>query len=663
MASTLPTADYDYIVVGSGAGGGPLAANLARAGMRVLLLEAGGDEEDYNYQVPAFHALATEDPSMSWAYFARHYADDAEQRLDPKFTAERDGVFYPRSGTLGGCTAHNAMITIYPHQHDWDDIARTTGDRSWRSGRMWHYFQRLERCTYETWRWHLPRIPVLGVLIRAIPILSGFFGNPGRHGFNGWLSTSEAPPTLALRDLQLGDILLHAAETAFAERVGRPDVFAEGPISYLDPNDWRRVKESAEGLFFTPLATDKGRRNGTREYIRAVEKKHPENLIVRLHTLVTRVILDEGNRAIGVECLDQPHAYRADPNAAAETGVEETFAVHARHEVVLSAGAFNTPQLLMLSGIGPSDDLTRLGIPVRVDLPGVGQNLQDRYEVGVVSETVKDFVLLEGCGFRPPDPGQPADACFADWQAGKGVYTTNGATIALVVKSTPDAPDPDLFIFGLPANFLGYYPGYSGDLERNRNRFTWAILKAHTKNTAGQITLRSADPRDVPAINFHYFTEGNDADGEDLEAVATGVELARRIMAGADDVVVRELSPGPDVQNRERIKDFVRSHAWGHHASCTCKMGPADDLMAVVDSAFRVHGTEGLRVVDASIFPRIPGFFIVTAVYVISEKASDVILASAQRAHLRTGVSHVGHALRLTVRRLVNAARHPRPKT
>src|SRR5690348_11289531 len=123
--------DYDYIVVGSGAGGGPLAANLARAGQRVLLLEAGDEHENYNYQIPAFHFRATEDKHMCWDYFVNHYSDEEQQRRNTKFTPERGGVLYPRAGTLGGCSAHNAMITVYPHNQDWDEIAYMTDDASW----------------------------------------------------------------------------------------------------------------------------------------------------------------------------------------------------------------------------------------------------------------------------------------------------------------------------------------------------------------------------------------------------------------------------------------------------------------------------------------------------------------------------------------------------
>ena len=123
---------YDYVVVGSGAGGGPVAANLAEAGHRVLLLEAGLDAEDDDYRVPAFHGRASEHPGMSWPFYVRHFDDTAQQERDEKYVPEQDGVLYPRSGTLGGCTAHNAMITVYPHDADWDGIAAATGDASWR---------------------------------------------------------------------------------------------------------------------------------------------------------------------------------------------------------------------------------------------------------------------------------------------------------------------------------------------------------------------------------------------------------------------------------------------------------------------------------------------------------------------------------------------------
>ena len=230
-----------------------------------------------------------------------------------------------------------------------------------------------------------------------------------------------------------------------------------------------------------------------------------------------------------------------------------------------------------------------------------------------------------------PKEDEKGDPCFIEWhQQRKGVYTTNGVLIGMIKRSLPHKKIPDLYIFGVPGYFKGYELGYSKALQHYKNIFTWAILKAHTNNTAGNVTLKSADPRDTPYINFRYFDEGNDVNGEDLEAVAAGVEFVRR-MNELVDINKEELLPGPKVQTREQIKEFIKNEAWGHHASCTCKIGKPDDPMAVLDTDFRVYGTKNLRVVDASVFPRIPGFFIVTAIYMISEKASEVIIADARK--------------------------------
>ena len=139
--------------------------------------------------------------------------------------------------------------------------------------------------------------------------------------------------------------------------------------------------------------------------------------------------------------------------------------------------------------------------------------------------------------------------------------------------------------------------------------------------------MRSNNPRDVPDINFHYFDEGTDTAGEDLESVINGVEFVRKMTTGASDVIKQEIIPGQAIASREAIGQWIKDNAWGHHASCTCKIGADNDPMAVLDSQFRVRGVKNLRVVDASVFPKIPGFFIVSCVYMISEKAAEVILA------------------------------------
>jgi len=616
-ASEVEQADkYEYIVVGSGAGGGPLAANLAKSGHRVLLLEAGGDDEPINYQVPVFHPYASEDPSMSWNFFVRHYADDERQRRDTKFFAPENGILYPRAGTLGGCTAHNAMIIVYPHNSDWDAISDQFGDPSWRSENMRRYFERVERCTY---------------------VEQPYFGNDeSRHGFAGWLTTTMADPRLVLQDRALIRLISATAKQSL-RTLGSLFTLVLGHVrSDFDPNDWRRVQETGrrvEGVVLVPLAVNGVRRTGTREYIRHVERSCPQNLVVKTGALATRVILDEENRAVGVEYLEGKHLYRADPNADPLPDADTKRSATVSREVILCGGAFNSPQILKLSGIGPTEELRRLGIPVRVPLSGVGENLQDRYEICVVSEMKEDFALLHEGAFRPPKPEDQPDPLLDEWKRGSGAYATNGAVLGEIRRSasTPLDRAPDLFIFGLVGYFKGYYPRYSEQVSQQKNYFTWVIVKAHTENHAGRVLLRSSDPRDTPLINFHYFDEGSDKAGEDLESVVEGVEHVRALNASMKDYITREVVPGPEVQTREQLREFIKNEAWGHHASCSNKMGTADDPMAVVDNQFQVYGTKNLRVVDASVFPRIPGFFIVTSVYMIAEKASEVILTDAKR--------------------------------
>jgi choline dehydrogenase len=617
----------EFIVVGSGAGGGTVAARLAEEGFRVLVLEAGGDPRTLtgadplsaganalpnDYDVPGFHPLATENDALRWDFFVRHYENEAQQTRDPKYRAEFngepvDGVWYPRAGTLGGCTAHNAMIFIAPHESDWNEIADRTGDPSWRGEAMRKYFERLEDCHH-----------------RPFDRFLHLFGlNPSKHGWSGWLSTEKAVPLAAFADRNLRTTLLDSARAAL-KTIGRAFNDRDQRLSDLDPNDWRVVRDSVGGIRYTPLTSRNHARVGSRERLLDVQTRHPDRLKIELHALATRVLFDERDttKAIGVEYLKGERLYGTTAGTSAVTRVM------ASREVILAGGAFNTPQLLMLSGIGAADELSRHRIDTRVDLPGVGRTLQDRYEVAVVNRmNFPAWHVLDGATFTNTDPQ------FHDWSTRRdGAYTTNGALLSVILPSAPGKPVPDLFCYSVIADFRGYEPGYSKRLPKP-NYLSWIILKGHTNNTGGRITLKSADPRVPPAINFHYFEEGTDTSGEDLQAVVNGVKFVRTMTdpLKRGKLIAEEELPGDAVDTDARLTSYIRDNAWGHHASCTCPIGDRAHN-GVVTSDFKVHGTAGLRIVDASVFPRVPGLFIVAAIYMIGEKAADTIIADARKA-------------------------------
>ncbi|SPJ80035.1 related to glucose dehydrogenase [Fusarium torulosum] len=632
------TTEYDYVVVGSGAGGGPVAANLAVAGYRVLLIDAGDDSgDDWVEKVPALNLLATEFEETRWNFFVNHYSDSNQQKRDSKMTYQKPdgsfyvgldppkdakplGVLYPRAGTLGGCTRHNAMITIAAHDSDWANIAALTGDDSWNPKNMQSYFKKLEKNMY------LP---------------SSIVG----HGFKGWLGTSLTSLTLVVEDLKFLSLVVSAASATGKKLVG----FVLGTVTGLSQVLLRDInapgQTSKTGLYQVPLSMVDSVRGGPRDFIldtaNAVNKDGTRkyHLDIKLNTLVTKIRFDTSGskpRAVGVDYLQGSSLYRADPRSASSKPSGSGI-IKAKREVIVSAGTFNTPQLLKLSGIGPKKELDSFDIPVLVDLAGVGTNMQDRYEATVIGKTDSDFAITSKCTFMETLP----DPCLEQYKKGlgpitKGVYATNGIALGVVLKSSIADDEPDLFISGAPAKFKGYFPGYAADSLADARHWAWIILKAHSRNNAGTVTLKSTDARDMPIINFNSYDSGVNEEEEgdkDLQATYEGFQFARKAFNSLIplDGNFPEVWPGNNVTNEKQAKQFLKDEAWGHHASCSCPIGADNDPMAVLDSQFRVRGTEGLRVVDASVFPKIPGFYIALPLYMVAEKASDVIIQAVPR--------------------------------
>jgi choline dehydrogenase len=355
-----------------------------------------------------------------------------------------------------------------------------------------------------------------------------------------------------------------------------------------------------EGFGRMDMTVHRGRRCSA-----AVAYLHPAmrrtNLEVRTHALVARVEV-EGRRAIGVR-------YR---------GRGEEVAVRARREVILAGGPINSPQLLKLSGIGPGDELQRHGIPVLCHLLGVGENLQDHLEFYFQMASRQPVTLF------------PATKLLAKALIGlrwllfhNGPGATNHFESCAFIRSRPGVRWPDI-----QYHFLPLAISYDGKTAVRRHGFQVHVGPMHSKSR-GWVRLTSSDPRDKPCIRFNYMSYP-----DDWVEMRACVRLTREIFAqpAFAHFVGEEIQPGAQVVTDAVIDQFIRQKVESAYHPCgTCRMGSADDPMAVVDADTRVIGIEGLRVVDSSIMPSITTGNLNAPTIMIGEKAADHILARQPR--------------------------------
>jgi choline dehydrogenase len=349
---------------------------------------------------------------------------------------------------------------------------------------------------------------------------------------------------------------------------------------------------------FAPF--DRNIRNG-RRWSAAQAYLHPvmtrPNLRVVTNAFVKRVIF-EGNRAVGVDFdLGRRGGRRA-------RGAE----------IILCGGAINSPQLLQLSGIGAAGHLTSLGIPVVNDLPGVGENLQDHLEVYV------QYACTQPVSVAPALLYRNRPSVFLNWllrHSGPGA--TNHFEGGGFARSNSTVDYPNLMFHFLPLAIR-----YDGSAPAADHGYQVHIGPMYA-DTRGSVRIRTADPRVKPAIRFNYLSTPGDRK-EWVEAVHT----ARRILTqpAFDPFNGGELSPGPTVESDREILDWVaRDAETALHPSCTCKMG-VDDRSVVDPATMRVHGVDGLRVVDASVFPYVTNANIYAPVMMVAEKSADIILGT-----------------------------------
>lgn len=534
--------EYDYIVVGAGSAGCILANRLAAGNASVLLLEAGGSDENRYCQIPGMvsviHAIPQVKQKFDWGYYTTPQVHAAQRRIPST-----------RGKVLGGSSSINGMLFVRGHRQNFDDWA-AEGCKGWAFDDVLPSFKRLE-----DWEG----------------------GATALRGAGGPIAVTKQ------KDITEAS---QALVEAMAAACGVPVV-----------DDYNA--ESQEGSMVFQSSTRKGLRYSTSlAYLRRNQQK---GLTVRPTSTVTRIVI-ERSKAVGVEIA---------------VGREREV-IRAKSEVILAAGVFGSPHLLLLSGVGPAAHLTEHGIPVVSDLP-VGDNLHDHLFVPLT-------FLAKGAVHRGTAMhflgGVLSEAFGGDTWFGRTVFEGG----AFVRSKHASRGIPDLQIHSLP----WAYPSPNQDAPIRHvvdKRPALTIMPTLIyPESRGRLRLASANPLDAPQIDPAYLSEPRDA-----QFLLDGVRLARDIMAHPlmKGVVTAELHPGPSVADEAALRRELptRIHSV-YHPVGTCRMGT--DERAVVDPKLRVYGVEGLRVVDASIMPSVTGGNTNAPAMMIGERAAELMRAEVR---------------------------------
>lgn len=558
---------YDYIIIGLGAAGCVVAARLTEKNYKVLCLEAGNDYTSNKYVTTPFSEL------LLWGHpsYKPPYDGNYDEWLF-KSAPQKNNTRYviPRGVELGGSASHNAMITLRGDKYSYDQWANITGDNSWNYENMLYYFKKLENNhiegTEDKW-----------------------------HGRDGWFKLSQPDPELVQLDL--------------IEAVREKD------IPYVKDFNGDPDKIAGVGLFNASIY-DGIRTNSAINLLLPILHQKEHQTEIKYNSLVTRLIVKD-KKIIGVEYETAPFTYEADTQYTKSKAIKQI--AYVSKEVILCAGAINTPQILMLSGIGPKEHLEENNIKVEHILNGVGKNLEDHINVTLIHEIVIPY------SYNLLGP----ETCQKLYDIGHiGPYTSNGCAVgydwfANSQNENSNSSSPDFHV----SSFITYFKNFdlaewADKVDPNKYYHTTLIERTHPY-ARGTIKLKSNDPHDSPIISENLDNP------MDIDIVTKAFLLSRDIWKSKKmhKYEPKEVYPGPDTSSENDIKDFIASKcAYGHHLSGTAKMGKISDTDAVVDSTLKVIGLSGLRIVDASVFPIITSVNPTLPIYAVAEKAANMII-------------------------------------